>query len=100
MTVKEFNVKYQEKGGIIQLTNMRDNYATLLHIGTHFGVSKECIRLWMIDMFGIPYDPKIKRREKKVASLRELIRIHGLKKTRELYPGINRSYLKEAAKNL
>lgn len=96
MKIKYFNKKYEEQGGIKQLSNMRENFETLKKIAEQFDVSVERVRQWMINFFGEKYDPRYKRREKTIKTVRDLIDKHGLEKTQELYPGINKSYLQAA----
>ena len=100
MTIERFNALYGNKGGIKQLTKMRDDCETLLNISTHFGVSKERVRQWMEEIFNSPYDPRAKRREIRVEAIKKLIQLHGVEKTKQLYSGINKSYLAEAIKNI
>ncbi len=100
MTIEKFNELYGEKGGIGKLTEMRDSLSTLVSISVHFGVSRERIRQWMIQLFGEAYDPRKKRRENKIEAIKELIKTHGVERTKQLYSGINKYYLKEALKNI
>lgn len=62
MTVAYFNEKYPNCGGILKLTEMRAMKQTLDAIGNHFGVSKENVRLWLKDFYGVAYDPRYDRR--------------------------------------
>lgn len=96
MTIKQFNKKYKEQGGIKQLSNMRENLETLRSISGFFNVSSERVRQWMVEFFGEKYDPRCERRKKTIKAIKELIEKHGVEKTRALYPGINKSYLQSA----
>jgi hypothetical protein len=100
MTIKEFNNKYKLIGGIKQLSIMRENYESLDRIAFTFRVSKERARQWMVEFFGERYDPRTKRRERRIEAMKKVIKKHGVEKTKELYPGINRYYLREAIKQI
>jgi len=96
MNIEEFNEKYKEQGGIKQLSSMRENLDTLKKISECFGVSGERARQWMIEFFEEKYDPRYKRRKKAIEAIKVLIDKYGLKKTRVLCQGTNKSYLKAA----
>jgi len=96
MTIKRFNEKYKDSGGIKQLSDMRDNFNTLKQISEQFKVSKERVRQWMVIFFEEKYDPRYERRKNKINAIRKLIENHGIEKTQALYPGINKSYLQAA----
>lgn len=96
MTIKDFNNKYTENGGIKQLSDMRENLVTLKDISEHFDVSIERVRQWMIDFFEERYDPRYERRKRTIEAIEKLIDKHGIKRTKDLYPGINKSYLQSA----
>jgi hypothetical protein len=100
MTTQQFNKKFKRQGGIKQLSNMRDGLCTLKSISEHFSVSKERVRQWMVLFFGEAYDPRMKRRERRIKSIELLVEKYGVKKTKDLYLGLNRRYLKEALINI
>jgi len=72
MNIKEFDKKYTSKGGIEKLANMRALLMPLKSIGSHFGVSRERVRQWMIEFFGEKYDVRPHRRIAKEKSMDEL----------------------------
>lgn len=96
MIIKEFNKKYRRQGGIKKLFKMKEDLETLKKIADQFGIGRESIRQWMIEFFKEPYDPRKERRKRKIELIENMIHKHGLKKIVDLYPGINRSYLKAA----
>lgn len=96
MMIKDFNNKYIENGGIKQLSDMRENLKSLKEISEHFSVSIERVRQWMVDFFGEKYDPRYERRKKTIRAIEKLINKHGIERTKDLYPGINKSYLQSA----
>jgi len=100
MTIQEFDKKYKKNGGIKQLTLMREKLETLEKISNKFGVCKERVRQWMTDLFDEKYDPRNERRKRKIEVIKKLIQKHGVEKTKALYSGLNKSYLKEAIKEL
>ena len=100
MDIETFNKTYKRKGGIKQLSLMRENLESLNEISKRFGVCKERARQWMTEIFHENYDPRNERKRKKVEILKELIQEHGVEKTKSLYPGINKGYLEEAIKQL
>lgn len=65
MTRDTFEKMYSEKGGLIQLRLMMDSLYTLKRIAEHFGVSRERVRQWTKEMFGVKYDPREARRKRK-----------------------------------
>lgn len=99
MTIEEFNKTYGRIGGIKQLSLMRENLEPLDRIAFTFQVSKERVRQWMVELFGEKYDPRAKRREKRVEAIKKLIKKYGVEKTKQLHP-VNKSYLKEAIKQI
>lgn len=99
MTIKQFNKKYKDQGGIKQLSKMREELETLKEIAKHFNVCVERIRQWTVEFFGEIYDPRYERRKRTIEVIKSLIKRHGVEKTRTLYPDINRSYLQEAIDN-
>lgn len=58
MTIKEFENKYKDKGGLLKLTELTSLLCTQEYIAKQFGVSKESIRLWIPEIFGYNYDPR------------------------------------------
>lgn len=99
MTIKEFDKKYKEQGGIKQLSMMKDNFETLKKISECFKVSKERVRQWMIIFFGEKYDPRYERRENKIKAIKTLIEKYGIEKTKALCSGTNKDYLQIAINN-
>jgi hypothetical protein len=99
MTIDKFNEIYGSKGGIGKLTEMKESLETLKSISINFGVSKERVKQWSVEMFHQKYDPRYERRDRKIEKIRELIKLHGVEKTKELYQGINKHYLKQAIQN-
>lgn len=71
MTVKEFEDKYKEKGGMQKLTELRSLFYNQKYIATHFGVSRERVRQWMVEFFGSAYDPRMDRKEMIINSMVE-----------------------------
>ena len=69
MTIKEFQKKYTDNGGIVTLTEMRSLFYTQNYIAKHFGVTLATVRLWMLEFFGTPYDPRPDRGEAIVANM-------------------------------
>lgn len=65
MTKEQFDREYRSKGGIKQLYKMFDNLETLAFISLHFGVSRQRVAQWSLEIFGKAYDPRAKRREKR-----------------------------------
>jgi len=100
MTIEEFDKRYKRKGGIKQLSLMRERLDSLDKISKRFGVCKERVRQWMVEMFDETYDKRRERRLRKVEIVKDSIKKHGIEKTKALFPGLNRRYLKEAIKNL
>lgn len=88
MTVKEFNDKYKaDYGGIVQLTEMRALMLPLEQIATYFGVTKERVRQWMEEFFGLPYDPRPLRRREIVSSMVDFARNNTLDEFSRAYSG-------------
>ena len=100
MTIQNFEKMHGKQGGMKQLTHMRDSCATLQSIADQFKVSKTRVGQWMIDIFGQNYDPRYDRRRLKIEAVEKLVKKFGVEKTKELYAGINKEYLKKAIKNL
>ena len=100
MDIETFNSIYKKRGGIKQLSLMREKLESLDEISKRFGVCKERARQWMTELFDEQYDPRKERRRRKVEIVKDLIKKHGVEKTKCLYPGLNKEYLKEAIKNL
>ena len=103
MTPKLFNEIYKSEGGTKYLIELRENLISLDNIAAHYGVTKERVRQWMVELFGEKYDPREERREKIIDLFAHLIKNHGEKEALRMYPQINRYYKKEAikrAKNL
>lgn len=100
MIISEFEKRYTSQGGIKQLSTMREECETLDSIAMHFGVSKERVRQWMTELFLEKYDPRYERRKRRIEAIESLIKKNGIEKTKELYPGINKHYLKSAIKNI
>ena len=98
MTIKEFNKKYNQLGGIKQLSNMKANFDTLKEISEYFGVSKERVRQWMIELFGEKYDTRYDRRDKRIEIVQQLIKKIGIENVKKMYPNINKDYLRYAIK--
>lgn len=69
MTVKEFELKYRNKGGIAKLTELRSFFYSHTYIATHFGVGRNLIRVWMKELFGTTYDPRPDRAETIISNM-------------------------------
>lgn len=63
MTIKEFNDKFKEKGGIRALAHMMSEFETRKHIAYHFGVTPERVSHWAKEFYGKRYDPRITRKQ-------------------------------------
>lgn len=97
MTKEEFDKKYSDKGGISMLETMtKKQYKTLSSIGEYFGVCKERVRQWMIEMFDWRYDPRIARREQKIETMVDYILKNGEINLEMVFIGMNSKYIKEA----
>ena len=69
MNKEQFDQKFRSKDGIKKLYTMMENLDTLDSIAGYFGVSKERVRQWSVELFGKKYDPRDKRREKRELGL-------------------------------
>ncbi len=69
MNVKEFESKYQDRGGIEKLTELRSLFFAQKYIAKHFGVSPERVGQWTLELFGTRYDPRPERKEAIIASM-------------------------------
>ena len=94
MTVKEFEVKYGDKGGIQKLSELRSLFANQGYIASHFGVSRERVRQWMLEFFGNSYDPRMDRKEVLVAGMVEFAKNNPKKDFRIAFS--NTEYYREA----
>ena len=73
MNKELFNEKFHDKGGLGQLIIMKENLCTLKKIAEHFGVTRERVRQWMVDLFGDKYDPRYSRRQKKIDLINRIL---------------------------
>lgn len=87
MNVKEFNTVYGRKQGMLMLTQMRSMDATQDSIANHFGVTKERVRQWMLEFFGVEYDPRVGRKERMVNSMIAFAKKNSVDDFREAFVG-------------
>ena len=98
MTIENINIDHAKQGGVQQLASMRDRLLTLEEIANHFNVSKTRVAQWMEEIFGEKYDPREARKQKEITDIATLIKKHGVKKTKEIYPSVNKFYFRDAIK--
>ena len=94
MTLEAFEKKYQEKGGIQKLSELRSLFFSQKYIAEHFGVSNERVRQWMLQFFGHDYDPREERRESIIVGMVEFALHNEIAKFRFAFQGTQ--YYKEA----
>ena len=63
MNRHEFEIVYGSRGGFDQIDIMIKRLCTLQQIAEHFGVSRERVRQWSVEIFGKKYDPRTMRRK-------------------------------------
>ncbi len=88
----EFEVKYQNKGGIGILQEFVNNLYTLDFISKHFGVTKQAVKLWLVDLYGENYDPRELRKEKIINSMIKFAEKHTEQEFRDAYYYISKYY--------
>lgn len=71
MTIKEFNDKYKELGGVKLLNQFRAELKSAEFIGNHFGVGKESVQQWFEEFFGERYDPRATRKQRRLELMLE-----------------------------
>ncbi len=75
MNVVDFNSKYKEKGGMDELSKLRSLLFTRKYIASHFGVTNDRVRQWMIIFFGSDgYDSRPERKEAIMESMVDFAR--------------------------
>jgi hypothetical protein len=88
----EFEEKYRKLGGFEVLKEFMANDYTLEFIGNHFGVTKQAVKLWCVDLFGENYDPRQHRKEKILESMIEFAKKHTEKEFNEAYYYVSKYY--------
>ena len=78
MLITKFQNKYQDKGGIAKLTEMRALFYKQDFIAKHFGVSRPRVRQWMLDFFLSVYDPRSDRETVVIENMVEFANNNGL----------------------
>lgn len=96
MTISEFDEKYISKGGFKSLDNFKEELMTLPFIAKHFGVDKETVRAWFIDLYGITYDPRQQRKERIINSMLKFAETHTIVEFKETYYYAAPHYYNEA----
>jgi len=99
MNQKLFNKRYGEKGGINQLFKMKSQLCTLKEIGGHFGVGRERVRQWMLELIKDKYDPRIARRKKRIEEIKNMLKNTPSEDVQKLKM-VNTYYFKEAMKEI
>ncbi len=71
ITLKKFEEKYKEKGGMKKLGQLRALYFRTEYIAKHFGVTAGIVRQWMWNFFGGEYDPRPDIKDATIAGMFE-----------------------------
>lgn len=100
MTVDLFNKRYGEKGGIYKLLDMKSNLATLKQISEHFGVGKERVRQWMVDLTGEKYDPRFERRSRRIEEISMFLKGLDPEQRKKYQKMVGKDYYKKAMEKL
>lgn len=98
MSKEYFDAKYKSKGGLNQLKEMMDKFATQSLIAKHFGVTKERVRQWAKQYFGMRYDPRYSRKREKIENIKTLFHQYGAEKTIKILGDKNSYYIEKALK--
>ena len=85
MTKGKFDIYYKHLGGFKKLKQMMYQEEPINKIAKKFGVGKNAVRLWCIDIFGKNYDPRKSRREKIVKEIIGYAKSHSEKQLKEKY---------------
>lgn len=93
MTKQEFNQKYASKGGIDTLNYLVKELYTNQYIAEHFGVTKEAVRQWLKELYGVEQvSRRVQRQEKVISGMLEFAKTHSLEEFREAYSFISNHY--------
>lgn len=96
MTKQEFDNKYRKNGGIKMLETMTKELQTLRSIANNFGVGREVVRRWCVELLGKTYDPRGQRAERAIKSMLEYCFMFGEHQCIETFRHGNKEYLKQA----
>lgn len=92
MNIQYFNETYGDKGGIPKLNELRSMAMSLEFIAEHFGTSKERVRQWMVELYGVKYDPRPIRRERIINSMIDFAKSNSEKDLYDAFKFHNEEY--------
>lgn len=96
MNIKDFNEKYRDKGGFAKLYEMMSELESHNAISEHFGVTREAMRSWPIELLGKPYDPRMDRREVRINAILEFMKEYSEYESKVAFQNGSKEYFAEA----